>query len=92
MTIACTDAAPRVLTAQAAAKISIIVKKDRLTGYITLRQLIGGEMRNRKEMLEMLLKLKKFKMLIIQEHLRQIQSGSTFTETFTCNLLCSALS
>lgn len=54
MTIACTDAAPRVLTApaagRAAAKISIIVKKDRLTGYITLRQLIGGEMRNRKEM------------------------------------------
>lgn len=41
MKIACTDAASRVLTApaacRAAAKISIIVKKDRLTGYITLR-------------------------------------------------------
>lgn len=43
-------------------------------------------------MLDMLLKLKKLKILIIQEHLRRTQSGSTFTETFTRNLLCSALS
>lgn len=43
-------------------------------------------------MLDMLLKLKELKMLIIQEHLRQTQSGSTFTETFTRNLLCSASS
>lgn len=41
MKIACTDAASRVLTAptacRAAPKISIIVKKEGLTGYITLR-------------------------------------------------------
>lgn len=36
MKIACTDAASRA-ACRAAAKISIIVKKDRLTGYITLR-------------------------------------------------------
>lgn len=59
------------------------------------RQLIGGEMRNRTKMTRYVryaLKLKKLKMLIIQEHLRRTQSGSTFTETFTCNLLCSASS